>query len=129
MWRNTIITAFGKPVVPELKLKNAQTSPFFLPLGILKLEIWPDSPKDLPISKRVFTVVKPSRFPSRRKILSLGIPAFFAAGAATSMAAGTVMRNFAPALLSAYVISSMLYAGDAPETIPPGIQFLISTVA
>jgi hypothetical protein len=48
-----------------------------------------------------------------------GIPAFFAAGIATSIDEGTVIKNFALAVLRAYVISSTLYAGDAPDMMPP----------
>ena len=47
------------------------------------------------------------------------MPAFLAAAAATSMEAGTVKRNFASPVFRAYVISSVLYAGLAPETTPP----------
>jgi hypothetical protein len=35
---------------------------------------------------------------------------------------GTVNKNFASAVLRAYVISSVLYAGLAPETTPPALM-------
>jgi hypothetical protein len=35
-----IITAFGSPVVPELKLKKPQTSLFFFPGGNLNAGTW-----------------------------------------------------------------------------------------
>jgi hypothetical protein len=88
-------TALGRPVVPLLKLKKAQTSPFFFPRGILKGFTCPFSPKLFPTSIRSFTVLKPIILPSRRNTFSFGIPAFFAAAAAISIDPGTVMRYLA----------------------------------
>jgi NhaP-type Na+/H+ or K+/H+ antiporter len=61
----------------------------------------------------------PERLPSRRNILSLAIPAVFAAALAISIEAGAVIKNWACAILSAYVISSIVYAGEAPDTLAP----------
>ena len=85
-------TALGRPVVPLLKLKKAQISPFFFPRGILKGFTCPFSPKLFPTSISSFTVLQPAILPSRRNIFSFDIPAFFAATAAISMDPGTVIK-------------------------------------
>lgn len=50
---------------------------------------------------------------------SCGMAAFFAAGLATESAEAAVIKTFAFDVFKAYVISSTLYAGEAPEIIPP----------
>lgn len=109
----------GSPVVPLLKLRKPQISLLVCPAGILKGWTWPLGPKSAPKTTRSWIEVKLSFLPSIRIIRSCEIPAFFAAGMATGRDDAAVIRTFACAVRNAKVISSTLYAGEAPEIIPP----------
>lgn len=47
-----VMAALGRPVVPDEKLSNAQTSLFFFPGGIWKCGTWPRSPYPSPMRIR-----------------------------------------------------------------------------
>jgi hypothetical protein len=64
-------------------------------------------------------LVNPGEVPSRRKTRSCGMRALSAAASATGSAFGRVISILESAVLSAWVISSTVYAGEAPLTRPP----------
>ena len=109
-------TALGNPVVPLLKFKYPQTCALVFPFGI-RNGGW--GWYCCPTSINCWILVKPSALPSNKRTLVRGIPALFAASKATLRDPGRVIRIFDWAVFKACAISSALYAGDAPLTLPP----------
>ena len=93
-----MLTAFGKPVVPEEKERKPQISWLFFPDGMVNAgTVFIFSPRAI----NSLIVVNPSFSPSSKNTLDCGIPAFLAACAAISILPGTVKRNLAVAVFRA----------------------------